>query len=290
MNGIILVDKPSGWTSNDVVCKLKGVLHERKVGHSGTLDPMATGLLPVFVGRATKAVEYAENDKKRYIAGLRLGIVTDTLDITGKVLSTFPVSTGLPELQQVISGFLGRIKQVPPMYSAVKINGTRMYKLARDGKSVERPAREVEIFRIDCLGSDASGDYIIDVVCSKGTYIRSLCNDIGTALHCGGCMSSLRRLSCGGFRLDDAVPLNELIKMQPEEIERNWLIPVDGVFSDFPEYRINEKETVKVKNGIMIPVPLSDGIYRVYSCSGEFLILGSVREGILKQLKSFYEV
>ena len=201
LNGIILVDKPCGWTSHDVIGKLRGILHERRIGHSGTLDPMATGLLVVFVGRATRAVEFAEADSKEYIAGLRLGISTDTQDITG---STLKISNTVPprtELEQALGAFKGEISQIPPMYSAIKVGGKKLYELARRGESVDRKPRRVTIDKLEVVDEN-DGDYIFDVVCSKGTYIRTLCNDIGDALGCGGCMCSLRRVKAGAFSIE----------------------------------------------------------------------------------------
>ena len=197
LNGILLIDKPQDWTSNDVVSKMRGILHERRIGHSGTLDPLATGLLVVFVGRATRAVEFAESDSKEYIAGLRLGVKTDTQDITGNVLSECECNVSETELLNALDGFKGDIEQIPPMYSAIKIGGKKLYELARKGEEVERKPRKINISKLDIIGEE-NGDYILDVACSKGTYIRTLCNDIGEALNCGGCMSSLRRVkACG---------------------------------------------------------------------------------------------
>ena len=192
MNGIILIDKPQGWTSHDVVAKLRGILHERRIGHSGTLDPLATGLLVVFVGRATRAVEFAEADSKEYIAGLRLGLSTDTQDISGNVISE---CSDLPDEEAVyraVNGFVGDIEQIPPMYSAVKIGGKKLYELARKGQSVERTPRKITVSSIEIIGREG-GDYLLKIACSKGTYVRTLCNDIGASLGCGACMSSLRK-------------------------------------------------------------------------------------------------
>ena len=198
MNGILLMDKPGGWTSHDVVAKLRGALHERRIGHAGTLDPMATGLLVVFVGKATKAVQFAEADRKRYIAGLRLGLTTDTQDITGSVLSQCPANVTDAMLDAALEHFRGEIDQVPPMYSAVKIDGQRLYKMARRGQEVERPARRITIHELCRLSSVENGEVTLDVTCSKGTYIRALCADIGAHLGCGGAMSALRRVEIDG--------------------------------------------------------------------------------------------
>ena len=201
-NGIVVIDKPAGWTSMDVCAKLRGILKEKRVGHGGTLDPMATGVLPVFVGTATKAVEFAEKGDKEYIAGLRLGKVTNTQDITGEVLEARPVSVSREELEAVLPRFTGSIEQIPPMYSAIKINGKKLYELARKGREVERPARPVVIKSLKIEDQKDETLYTIRVRCSKGTYVRTLCHDIGQALGCGGCMSSLRRTETAGFTLE----------------------------------------------------------------------------------------
>ena len=229
LNGIILVDKPSGWTSHDVVGKLRGILHERRIGHSGTLDPMATGLLVVFVGRATRAVEFAEADSKEYIAGLRLGVSTDTQDITGNTLKSSNSLPSRAELEQALGAFKGEISQIPPMYSAIKIGGKKLYELARRGEIVERKPRKITIDMLDIIGEN-DGDYILDIVCSKGTYIRTLCNDIGDALGCGGCMSSLRRVKAGVFSIEQAYTIDEIqAAANNGELDAS-LISVDRLF------------------------------------------------------------
>ena len=209
MNGILLIDKQPDWTSNDVVAKLKGMLHQRRVGHSGTLDPMATGLLVVFVGRATRAVEFAEGHDKRYLASLRLGLVTDTQDISGTVLERREASVTRGELEAALEAFKGEQEQLPPMYSAIKHKGRPLYEIARKGGEVERKPRKINVYDMRLLGEDR-GDYLLDIRCSKGTYVRTLCHDLGHALGCGGCMSSLRRLEAGGFSVDKAHKLSEV--------------------------------------------------------------------------------
>lgn len=290
MNGILLVDKPADWTSNDVVVKLKGVLHERRIGHSGTLDPMATGLLVVFVGRATRAVEFAEAHDKRYIAGLRLGLVTDTQDISGTVLEGRDADVSAAELRPALARFIGEQEQVPPMYSAIKVNGRRLYDIARSGGEVERKARKIKISRIDIVGRK-NGDYLLDISCSKGTYIRALCNDIGAALGCGGCMSSLRRVAAGEFSVDSAHTLEEVIAAAEEGEAESLLLPVDSLFKSLPTFEVDEPREKRIRNGSEIKTPyLSDGEYRVYSKSGEFLMLGRVKDGKMRTVKSFFAV
>lgn len=289
MNGIILVDKPCGWTSHDVVGKLRGILRERRIGHSGTLDPMATGLLVVFAGRATRAVEFAEADSKEYIAGLRLGVSTDTQDTTGNVLNTCEALPSKDELIAAANGFLGEISQIPPMYSAIKINGKKLYELARRGEIVERSPRKVTISRLELVGEDKC-DYILDIHCSKGTYIRTLCSDIGDKLGCGGCMSSLRRVKAGVFSITQAYTMEQIQAAADLGGLDGIIIPVDTLFTDKPKLTVNEFEEKKLRNGNTIKTKSADGTYRVYSESGEFLLLAEVKDNLLKTIKSFFEV
>lgn len=289
MNGIILVDKPCGWTSHDVVGKLRGILHERRIGHSGTLDPMATGLLVVFAGRATRAVEFAEADSKEYIAGLRLGVSTDTQDTTGNVLNTCETLPSKDELIAAANGFLGEISQIPPMYSAIKINGKKLYELARRGEIVERSPRKVTISKLELVGEDKC-DYILDIHCSKGTYIRTLCSDIGDKLGCGGCMSSLRRVKAGVFSITQAHTMEQIQAAADLGGLDGIIIPVDTLFTDKPKLTVNEFEEKKLRNGNTIKIKSADGTYRVYSESGEFLLLAEVKDNLLKTIKSFFEV
>ena len=289
MNGIILVDKPCGWTSHDVVGKLRGILRERRIGHSGTLDPMATGLLVVFAGRATRAVEFAEADSKEYIAGLRLGVSTDTQDTTGNVLNTCETLPSNDELIAAANGFLGEINQIPPMYSAIKINGKKLYELARRGEIVERSPRKVTISKLELVGEDKC-DYILDIHCSKGTYIRTLCSDIGDKLGCGGCMSSLRRVKAGAFSIAQAHTMEQIQAAADLGGLDGIIIPVDTLFTDKPKLTVNEFEEKKLRNGNTIKIKSADGTYRVYSESGEFLLLAEVKDNLLKTIKSFFEV
>ena len=289
MNGIILVDKPCGWTSHDVVGKLRGILHERRIGHSGTLDPMATGLLVVFAGRATRAVEFAEADSKEYIAGLRLGVSTDTQDTTGNVLNTCETLPSKDELIAAANGFLGEISQIPPMYSAIKINGKKLYELARRGEIVERSPRKVTISKLELVGEDKC-DYILDIHCSKGTYIRTLCSDIGDKLGCGGCMSSLRRVKAGVFSITQAHTMEQIQAAADLGGLDGIIIPVDTLFTDKPKLTVNEFEEKKLRNGNTIKTKSADGTYRVYSESGEFLLLAEVKDNLLKTIKSFFGV
>lgn len=287
-NGILIVNKPSGWTSQDVVAKLRGALHEKRIGHGGTLDPMATGVLPVFVGRATRGVEFFEAAEKEYIAGLKLGLTTDTEDTTGNLLTQSPVNVTKDAIEQVLSGFLGQIEQIPPMYSAIKIGGQKLYELARKGQSVERKPRKITIFELELL--DGSSDsWRIRVRCSKGTYVRTLCRDIGEKLGCGGCMESLVRTKAGVYTLDEAVDLAEFLS-RSEEDRLRALRGVDTMFSDRPRVTANEKQEQLIRNGAAYKAGIADGEYRVYNERGDFLMLGRAENGQMKTVKSFFEV
>lgn len=289
MNGIILVDKPQDWTSHDVVAKLRGVLHERRIGHSGTLDPLATGLLVVFVGRATRAVEFSEADSKEYLSGLRLGVSTDTQDITGNVIAKCDALPDEAAVRETLCRFIGDIEQIPPMYSAIKIGGKKLYELARRGESVERTPRKITVSSIDIVDKDGT-DYILNISCSKGTYVRTLCNDIGDALGCGACMSSLRRTRAGTFSVDEAHSLENIEAAALEDRLSDIILPVDALFAPFPKLTVSESAAKRLKNGNVIKVSAEDGDYRVYSDSEEFLLLGRVEDGKLKTIKSFFEV
>lgn len=224
MDGILLVDKPSEWTSMDVCAHLRGVLHERHIGHTGTLDPNATGLLVVLTGKGTKAAKYAENDTKEYVARLRLGIRTDTQDIWGTVLAQNGEIRTRAEIEAVLPRFRGDILQLPPMYSAIKIRGKKLYEIARRGGDVEREPRPITIHRLELQDPDENGDWGLVIECSKGTYIRTLCADIGDALGCGGCMSALRRVRAGQFTIGEAHTLEE-IRAHPEQ----FILPLERI-------------------------------------------------------------
>ena len=390
-NGILIIDKPAGWTSQDVVAKLRGVFHEKRVGHGGTLDPMATGVLPVFLGRATRAVPFFEHADKVYEAELRLGLVTDTQDVTGRTLEEHPVDITQEQFEAALARFRGEIQQIPPMYSAIKVNGQKLYQLARKGKEVEREARTVTIYELEAIGnrqqaigdggreaagkafplraelpggqrdfsascrSCAPGNGILNggrcpsahtgadevvhdaapsgdggcglprqcahwlamteseagsrpdtcplspvpchlspvtchlkIHCSKGTYVRTLCHDIGAALGCGGCMAALRRTRAGRYGIEEAHTLEEILAApDPEAL----LLPVDSLFSDRPALRVNENAERKLRNGAAVgTLNAVDGEYRVYAESGEFLLLGRVTKGQLNTVKSFFEL
>ena len=288
MTGILLIDKPSGWTSSDVVAKLRGVLRERRIGHSGTLDPMATGLLVVFVGRATRAVEFAESQEKRYRAGLRLGLETDTQDITGHPIGGEKRDVSVEELENVLASFRGEIEQIPPMYSAIKVKGQKLYEIARRGGEVERQPRRITIHELALLGRDGE-DFLLDIRCSKGTYVRTLCHDIGRAMGCGGCMSSLRRTRAGAFRLEDAHTLDDVQKAADAGQVESLLLPVDTLF-DEEKATISGKAEAILRVGGQPGIKLPEGRYRIYSDKGEFLALCKAEQGKLLTIKSFFEV
>ena len=288
--GVLIIDKPEGWTSMDVCAKLRGILHERRVGHGGTLDPMATGVLPVFVGRATRAVQYAADGEKEYRAVLRLGTVTDTQDVTGTVLERRLVSVTARELEEALAAFRGDILQVPPMYSALKVEGKKLYELARKGREVERKPRPVAIHALEVLERTGAGDYLLRVRCSKGTYVRTLCHDVGAALGCGGTLSALRRTEAAGFGLDRAVRLEDVQAAADRGEAERLLLPVDAYFQDHPALTVGLREERAARNGAAFPWRGADGTYRVYGPAGDFLLLGELERGRMRTVKSFYEV
>ena len=289
-NGILVIDKSAGWTSQDVAAKLRGVFHERRVGHGGTLDPMATGVLPVFIGRATRAAEFLESAEKEYVAGLRLGVVTDTQDTSGTVLETNSACVTRAQLEAALRQFLGPIEQIPPMYSAIKINGQKLYELARRGQEVARRPRSITIHALELLEGEGA-DWTIRVRCSKGTYVRTLCYDLGRALGCGGCMSSLRRTRAGSFTLAQAVTMQQVLDFAAGQDPQQLLMPVDAVFAAHPPLIVTLGQAAKLKNGAQVKDwQFQPGTYRVYAEDGEFLLLGHVEGGVLTTIKSFFEV
>jgi len=308
LNGILIIDKPAGWTSHDAVAKLRGALKQKRIGHGGTLDPIATGVLPVFIGRATRAAEFCENTEKEYIAQIKLGITTDTQDITGNVLSETDVNITADDLISVLPGFTGKQKQIPPMYSAKKKDGKKLYDLARKGIEIPREAADINIFELELLedtGSEDKGTVpvscelgqgdrppVLRVVCSKGTYIRTLCHDIGEKLGCGGVMSALRRTRVGVYTIETAHSLDDVLAMCLTDSVKHIILPVDSIFSHYPGITIPDSEVKKAKNGASCDVSgnIQPGKYRVYAPNGEFLLLGEVVNNRIKTIKSFFEV
>ncbi len=286
MNGIVIVDKPQGWTSQDVTARLRRVYATRRIGHGGTLDPMATGVLPVFVGRATRGVEFFEHAEKTYETVLLLGRTTDTQDVTGATLAEKAVRLSPADVERVLPRFRGDILQVPPMYSALKVNGKKLYELARKGQEVERQPRPITVFELTNLGFDGTR-LSLRVKCSKGTYIRTLCQDIGEALGCGGCMEALRRVRAGEYGIEDAVPLEQLLESETPE---RYLRSLDTMFAHCPAVTLTPNQEKRCRNGNPFSSPLPQGTYRAYSQSGEFLMLAKVEDGVMTTIKSFFEV
>ena len=292
MNGIVIIDKPAGWTSQDVTARLRRVFGTRRIGHGGTLDPMATGVLPVFVGRGTRGVEFFEHAEKTYETELLLGVATDTEDTTGTVLTRREVSVTQEQLDGTLERFRGEIMQIPPMYSALKVNGQKLYDLARKGREVERPARDIIVHEMELLDFDENAQKgTLRCVVSKGTYVRTLCHDLGQMLGCGACMSSLRRTKAGMFTLGQAITIEQLLAFAKENDPQELLMPVDALFSQYPPLIVELGQAEKLRHGAQIKDwHFAPGTYRVYSITGEFLLLGKVENTILTTIKSFFEV
>lgn len=289
MNGILVVDKPAGWTSFDVIAKLRGVLATRKLGHSGTLDPMATGVLPVFVGNAAKAVDLQPNHDKTYVAQMRFGLATDTGDITGAPVQTGGRLVSEEELRAALLAFTGPQLQIPPMYSAVKVDGVALYKLARQGQTVERKARPVTIYRLELLCRTGQQEFELLVECSKGTYVRTLVEDLGKALDCPACLAGLRRTKAGVFSLEGSRTLEELQAAKEAGMLEKLLLPVETVFMHLPQAQVNEATAARLLNGApTYRFAAADGVYRLQGPMG-FMGLGRVENKILKVEKLFLE-
>ena len=291
-NGILPVDKPAGWTSFDVLAKLRGALGTRKLGHAGTLDPMATGVLAVFIGRATAAADRQPDHDKTYEATLRLGLRTDTGDVTGTVLESAPVTAGEAELRAVLPRFTGPQMQLPPMYSAVKVNGQPLYKAARKGQTVERTPRPITVYSIEYLGSPAPGDHTLRVACSKGTYIRVLAEDIGRALGVPATLAALRRTRAGVSDLSQCHTLRNILEAAARgALETNgWVLPVEHVFAPLPALQVNDGVRAHLFNGCPTSrFAAAEGRYRVYDAQNTFLGLAVVEGGVLRVEKLFCE-
>ncbi len=286
MNGIVIIDKPQDWTSQDVTARLRRVFNTRRIGHGGTLDPMATGVLPVFVGRATRGVEFFEHAEKTYETVLRMGLTTTTEDVWGETLEERPVEITRGQAEAVLEQFRGEILQVPPMYSALKVNGQKLCDLARKGKEVERRPRPITIHELTLLET-GENTLRLRVRCSKGTYIRTLCKDIGQALGCGGCMQALRRVTAGEYTIEEAVPLQQLLEAAAPE---QYLRGVDSMFRGHGAVTLTANQEKRCRCGNSFSVKLSDGTYRAYGQNGEFLMLAKVENGVMSTIKSFFEV
>ena len=292
MTGILLLDKESGMSSQKAVHKVRGLTGVSKAGHGGTLDPMACGLLPILLGGATKLSDFLLTGDKGYIAGLRFGLVTDTLDVTGQVLRSSGLRPKKEQLEAMLPRFTGELLQTPPMYSAVKINGQPLYKLAREGKTVERKARPIEILDIRYEGSPAENEYALTVKCSKGTYIRVLLEEIAEAMGQKGTMSALRRVAAGVYSEADAHTLEEIQAAKdagPEALQA-LMLPVESVFASLPLLVADERVEQHLYNGCPTSrYPAADGRYRVRNAGGQFLGLANVVNGVLKVEKLFVE-
>lgn len=294
MTGIILLDKPEGITSFGAVARVRRICKEKKCGHSGTLDPMATGVLTVLLGGTTRFCELLPSHDKTYTAAFRLGTVTDTLDITGKVLETNPVEATQEQVIEAVKSFEGEISQLPPMYSAVSVNGQRLYDLARQGIEVERQPRNVVIYSIDILScNEVAGEYEISVSCSSGTYIRTLIDDIGRKLGCGAVLTELRRTRANGFEASQAVTLEELeAAAEKGEIEK-LLIPLEKALSEYPEVHVTEAQAKRFSNGGELALdrlkcPKIFGLFRVYGPENKFLGLGEIKGSESLEVKRIY--
>lgn len=294
-NGIICVNKPSGFTSFDVVAKLRGILKMKRLGHSGTLDPMATGVLPVFAGSAAKAISIIPVGDKKYTAGFRLGLTTDTQDITGKIISESEFDVSPEQVKSAAEKLTGEIKQIPPMFSAVSVGGKRLYELARQGIEIEREARDITVYSIDILSFDEkTGQGKLSIFCSKGTYVRTIIHDMGVVLGCGAVMTSLVRTGSNGFSIEDCYTLEQLEALRDEEKLESAVIPVERLFSSLPSIILDKRKTALYKNGVKLRFDQLDGIsedkfYKVYGDDG---FIGTAKadfeEKILRVDKNLY--
>lgn len=294
LSGIICINKPEGFTSFDVIAKMRGILKMKKLGHSGTLDPMATGVLPVFAGGATKAISIIPETGKSYRAGFQLGISTDTYDTTGKKLEEKEFFASFESVEQALADFRGEITQLPPMYSAVQVDGKRLYDLARKGIKVERPSRQVEVTSLELVEFDEkTGMGILEISCSKGTYIRSIIHDMGQKLECGAAMTSLVRTSSNGFSIDECVTLEELEELRDENNIIKILKPVENLFVALPALYLSEKKTVMYKNGVKLmldrlPIEAEQDLFRVYGFDKGFIGIAQAdrSENVLRVFKN----
>lgn len=292
MDGIIIVNKPAGKTSHDVVSFMRRVTGIKKIGHTGTLDPLATGVLPVCIGTATKASDMLVSADKEYHASLILGKATDTLDITGNVISESAVDVCEAEIRKAIAGFEGHITQIPPMYSAIKVNGKKLYELARKGIETERAGREVDIYKTEITDINMKEKSVsFNVVCSKGTYIRTLCDDIGKKLGCGACMSALVRTRTGNFTIENSFTENEIKAMSDEGRLSEALIPTDAFFDGYEKIILNDRQTRSIVNGVNMTwrSAQENKMYRLYDSGQNFLCVSVCENGRLKLIKSFWK-
>ena len=278
MNGVLVVNQPKAFTSFDVVAKLRGILQMKRLGHGGTLDPMATGVLPVFVGTATKACDIMPDNSKSYIAGFRFGAVSDTQDIWGEVTEKSDNAVSRDDIEDILPCFIGNIMQLPPMYSAVQVNGQRLYDLARKGIEVERTPREVQINKLEILSYDENTrEGTLSIECGKGTYVRTIISDMGDKLGTGGIMTSLVRTSSGGFTLEECYTFEQIQQAKDEGRLEELILPIDRVFTMLPKLRLNEAQTKMYRNGVKLDLSRIHNIredkdcYSVYGSDGKFI-------------------
>ena len=294
MTGRIIIDKPKDMTSFGAVARVRRICGEKKCGHTGTLDPMATGVMTVMLGGAPRFCELLPSHDKAYIASFRLGMRTDTLDITGEVVETKSVDSTAEQVREALKDFVGDISQLPPMYSAVSVNGQRLYDLARKGIEVERKSREVTVFSIEMLEeNEEAGEYKIAVECSSGTYIRTLIDDLGIKLGCGAVMTALRRTKANGFSLEDAVTIEELQSLAENGNLSEKVVPVDKALEEYPIINVTQPQAKRFSNGGELDLqrlrcPKMLGIYRIYDPDGRFIGLGEIGQSDSLTIKRVY--
>lgn len=292
MNGIIVINKPKGFTSQDVVSKTKKILNEKKAGHTGTLDPLATGVLPVLIGDATKVSKYLIEHDKKYVATIKFGEKRETGDLEGKVIETSDVKVeDEDKIKQILKSFLGKSNQIPPIYSAIKIDGKKLYEYAREGKFVEIPPREIEIFEIELEKFDRENQTVrFSTKCSKGTYIRTLCEDIAKNLGTVGYMQELKRVQVDKFLIEDAITFEELEKNVENKtfIEKN-VISIEKVFNDLKKVNLTKRKEELFLNGVMLTFELEDGLYNIYTQDNKYIGLGVIKNNLLKRDVVLYQ-
>ena len=299
MQGILIVNKPKGMTSHDVVAFVRRTFAMRQVGHTGTLDPDAEGVLPVLVGRATKLSDLLTADEKSYTARVQLGVITDTYDMSGTVRETRPVNVSEQELSDVLKEFLGKQKQIPPMYSAIKMNGKKLYQLARQGVEIERPPREITVCRLQVRDFDTKNNsFSLEIDCSKGTYIRSLCHDIGQRLGCGACMAELVRTRSGSFTIEQSFSPEEIAQKAQEGCAEEILISIEDALCRYPKLSVSETNAAKIRNGLRLraeqlglTAQVGD-FFRLYDKNGLFCLISVITDDagtpIIKLEKTFF--